>query len=187
MKQFSLTQAKNLRPVMMVLGLVILGDIWLRLSLDDLDNQRSWQPEARSAESLKRLTSQRAAAIITALEQYDAAQVESSSQTAGADSSVPENQAGQEGDVDQLYIGSLRFRLLGVFSRGERFAVLQQRDAAQNDKSELRKVEIGDIIDDYMVVGIDIDRVQMDTEDGRQVVLMLFSKSQSNEINNTKK
>ena len=39
MKQFSLTQAKNLRPVMMVLGLVILGDIWLRLSLDDLDNQ----------------------------------------------------------------------------------------------------------------------------------------------------
>ena len=27
-------------PVMMVLGLVILGDIWLRLSLDDLDNQR---------------------------------------------------------------------------------------------------------------------------------------------------
>ena len=100
MKQFSLTQAKNLRPVMMVLGLVILGDIWLRLSLDDLDNQRSWQPEARSAESLKRLTSQRAAAIMKALEQYDVVQVESSSQTTSADSSALENQARQEGPTE---------------------------------------------------------------------------------------
>jgi hypothetical protein len=187
MKGLSFSQFKELAPVIAGLCILMLLDMTLRLSLEDREGQRPWKPAASTPAALKRLTSKDAVAIMTALGQYDTPQVESAQSATDANTVSAEQQAKQEGNLDQLYVGQLRFRLVGVFSRGERFAVLQQRDVTQNSKPELKKVEIGDTLNDYMVVGIDIDRVQLDTEDGRQVVLMLFSKSQPNDVNNLKK
>ena len=82
-------------------------------------------------------------------------------------------QAQQSGRLDFLYIGPLRYQLLGIFTKQRDVAVLKQQNI-ETEATEIVNLQQGQQLGDYRVAQIQPTRIHFVANDQRQISLQLF-------------
>lgn len=80
----------------------------------------------------------------------------------------------QQGKLNELNSGEYRFRLTGVFKQQQMFAVVKKNNLL-NEQQELISINVGSKLADYRVTEIGDTQVKIEAEDGRTILLMLFT------------
>lgn len=89
-----------------------------------------------------------------------------------------EEQAQQRGLLQQLWIGDLRYRLVGIFSvqhDSQHFAVLSAQEGNSSQQAS-RQLTVGNELSGYLVTEISTTSIVLQSQDGRSITLRLFEK-----------
>ena len=161
---------KILIPCWLVLLIVIFFDISTRLTNIEIKQSLPWQVADQAKSGAFSLNQEQAKAIAEAINNYE---VSSEIETAVDNTMSEAEQRAQQGDLNQLFSGNKRYRLIGIFDNNERFAVIKQLDVTVNTE-KLIKVTIADSLQDYKVTKILANKVILNSGDKREITLFLY-------------
>lgn len=166
---------KALLPIWALLLLFALLDSSMRLNTADINNLEHWQAKVPAVAAMQMLSQEQAEQITSGINKYE---VEAQSAAIPAEKNTgmsDAEKAAQQGKLNQLYAGDLRFRLMGVFAQNGHFAVLLRKDLS-GDTQQLLKVQAGELLENYKISKILANKVLLEADDGRQISLTLFKK-----------
>jgi len=165
----SFTQ-KVFLPLWAVLIFFIFVDISTRLTQFETKKNSNWKMETVSENAALLLSKEQANKIIADINDF---QVDPEDEL-GADIMSEAEQLAQQGSLSELFSGSIRYRLVGIFDKGERFAVIQQHDTANNEQ-ELIKLSVLESLKNYKITKILANKVTLTSNDNRQISLYLYN------------
>jgi len=169
----SLTQ-KIFLPLWGILTAFILVDITTRLTNYETSDNSRWKIESASENNGLMLNQEQELLIINAINNYEITTVVDNASTNDRMSSA--EQLAQHGDLSQLYAGKIRYRLVGIFDKKERFAVIEQMDTSVNEKKLIRISTLANI-QNYKITKIAANKVLLISTDHREISLYLYQKS----------
>ncbi|MFT5812278.1 MAG: hypothetical protein ACI9VT_000012 [Psychroserpens sp.] len=161
--------AKALLPLWAILVLLALLDITTRLQVAPSASQKAWQLSDSQITKGVQITAGRAMAINLAIDKYEQASALAPTQYQMSNA----EQLAQEGDLEQLYSGDMRYRLVGIFKQQSAFAVIEQEHLRTNEK-ENNKVTLQSTLNDYQVNEILSNKIVLMSKEKRQVTLYLY-------------
>ena len=163
---------KKLIPVWLGIVVLIVFDISTRLTKSELKETQFWELEKADEEFSIEASKNEIDEIIAALNAY---QVEDGNTPLDSDIMSEQDQESQSGNLNQLWAGTNRYRLVGIFNKLKRFAVLQEKSTS-TDEQKILKVGIGDSIQNYKVMDINANKVLITGSNNRSITLFLYKK-----------
>jgi len=175
-KYSSVLNTKALLPLWLGIIVVILFDMIIRLTNLPTYETATWQSNNIAVGKKRYLSGNQAKAIISGINNFEknALAVNNKDQN-----TLQTNELNQQGDLNQLYAGNFRYRVIGIFKEKAFFAVIQQHNLKTKER-KLIQVGISESINNYQVIKIMANKVLLTSTDNRQVNLFLYK-------NNTKK
>lgn len=170
---------KQYVPVWLFLLILIMIDLNARFNIQPASAQNNWQLNEQLITPRVHLQQQDSDLILAALNPFEQDQVNDISVSTSLAAMSLAQQAQQQGLLSQLYVGNLRYRLVGVFTDHAGFAVLQQTNITNAEKT-LVKVKAGDMLNQYQVNNILSNQVTI-TSDTRNISLDLYKKQLASE------
>jgi len=164
---------KQFMPLWLIITLLILLDISTRLTSYETEQNDTWKIASASKNVGFYLDQAQGKLIKSSIDAYQAAELETKSKANIGMSEA--DQLAQQGDLSQLYAGNIRYRLVGIFDKSGRFAVIQQLNIAENE-NKLIKVAMTESLQGYQVTEILSNKVILRSNDNRQVSLFLYKK-----------
>lgn len=161
---------KSLIPLWFLLAVLAAFDIGNRINNNKAEVNSTWQLEPLNEKLTINLDNDQANEIITAINQYELTQLDEE-QPANIMSDADQNN--QKGNLDEFYSGELRYRLIGVFDKNERFAVLKEFNVSTNQNT-LKKITKFERIKNYQVTDILANTLILQSEDDRIITLFLY-------------
>lgn len=162
---------RALWPIWLLLIIVIILDLKYRFANHLSNDNNDWQIETNQVVLAQVLSPEEAKIIAEILSEYDIAKEQVSAPKSTTLSEA--EQAAQQGRINQLYSGDLRFRLVGIFTQQQNFAVLSGKDLASSTDKVL-KVKVDEKLGEYLITAILANEIQLLAEDKRQITLKLF-------------
>jgi hypothetical protein len=175
---FSITE-KQFLPIWGVLIIVMVTDVTTRLNTENISSEDKWQITDNAATTMTNLQQQETDDILTALTAYEVAEVDNKDSSSTIEGMSAAEQAEQQGLLGQLYIGDLRYRLVGVFTDKMSFAILQQKNIVSGEQV-LIKVKANDMLKHYKVEKILTNQVII-TSNTHNISLDLYKKQLASE------
>lgn len=164
---------KALLPIWALLIFLALLDINTRLISAPIEAGNHWQTATLQQSRVQRLKQVQAKQIISNINDYESEpEIVATAQTEQTLSEA--EQAAQLGDLNQLYAGNIRFRLMGIFANNGHFAVLLRKNFSENTQ-ETVKVQVGESLKSYKLSTILANKLLLEAADGRQISLNLFN------------
>jgi hypothetical protein len=157
-------------PVWGILAVFILLDITTRLINYETKDNSQWKLQSISKDTILTLQAEQAESIIKMINNY---QTTPEIQTHTNQTMSEAEQLAQQGSLNQLYAGNIRYRLVGIFDKNEPFAVIQQLDVSTNEQS-LVKVKVLERLKNYKITKIFPDKVTLESDNNGQVTLFLY-------------
>lgn len=162
----------------------------LLIGMFDFSHRLSITTDDASARSVKasvanryptRLTDEQLQALTTLVERYkltddktnNSEQAEQAANKNKLKGLPQAEQAKQSGKLDFLYIGSMRYQLLGIFTKKRDVAVLKQHNI-ETDEINMVNLQQGQQLGEYRVEHIQPTSIHFISTNQRQISLMLF-------------
>lgn len=168
-------------PVWVLLVFFILLDITTRLTNYEIKSSNNWKITSFDENAGLKLNQAQADIIIKNINNYQKTSKNETETSVNKTMSAAE-QLAQQGRLSQLYSGDMRYRLVGIFNKSERFAVIQQLDTSM-DKQKLLKVNVLENLQNYKITKILANKVILNSNDNRQISLYLYKKQDKSQIN----
>jgi hypothetical protein len=157
-------------PLWGILVISITLDITTRLINYETQDNSQWKLQSINKAPILTLQAEQAESIIKLLNNYQTAP---EIQTNTNQTMSEAEQLAQQGSLNQLYAGNIRYRLVGIFDKNEPFAVIQQLDVLKNEQS-LVKVKVLERLKNYKITKIFPDKVTLESDNDSQVTLFLY-------------
>ncbi|MFT5813786.1 MAG: hypothetical protein ACI9VT_001544 [Psychroserpens sp.] len=157
-------------PLWGLLVVFILLDITTRLINYETKDNSQWKLKSISKETILTLQAEQVASIIKMLNNY---QTTPEIHTHTHQTMSEAEQLAQQGSLNQLYAGNIRYRLVGIFDKNEPFAVIQQLDVLTNEQN-LVKVNVLERLKNYKVTKIFPDNVTLKSDNNGKITLFLY-------------
>jgi len=157
-------------PLWGILVVFILLDITTRLINYETKDNTHWQLKSISKETILTLQAEQAERLIKMINNY---QTTPEIHTHTHQTMSEADQLAQQGSLNQLYAGNIRYRLVGIFDKNEHFAVIQQLDVSTNEQS-LVKVNVLERLKNYKITKIFPNKVTLESDNNGQVTLFLY-------------
>lgn len=170
---------KHFFPVWIFLIIMVMFDLNTRFNTQSNSAQSNWQISEQLITPKGHLQQQDADIILAGFKKFEQNQANKINQPTKLAAMSLAEQANQQGLLSQLYIGNLRYRLVGVFTDDEAFAVLQQTDIT-NAEQTLVKVKAGDMLNQYQVKQINSNQVTIHSN-SQIISLDLYKKQLASE------
>lgn len=149
---------------------IIFLDISTRLTYMETKQNLPWKVASEAKNEMLTLSQAQAEEIATAISHFEiSSEVESKVNNTMSEA----EQLAQQGDLQQLFAGDKRYRLVGIFDKSERFAVIQQLDTTLN-KQELIKVTAAERLQGYEITKIFANKATLTSDDKREITLFLY-------------
>ncbi|PCH94198.1 MAG: hypothetical protein COB83_12250 [Gammaproteobacteria bacterium] len=161
-------------PLWAVLIIFVLVDVSVRLTNYEIKNKDNWKITSVDESADLKLSQEQAKTIIKNINNFEVTTEPSTESDEDRAMSAAE-QLTQQGDLSQLYAGNIQYRLVGIFDKNGRFAVIQQFDTTVNEKKLIR-VSALDSLQNYKITKILADKVILNSDDDRQISLHLYKK-----------
>jgi len=167
----SVTQ-KVFLPLWAVLILFVFFDISTRLTQFETKKSSNWKIESVSTDNALILSQEQANSIIADINNFQVTpetEVETNVNKATSEA----EQLAQQGSLGELFAGNIRYRLVGIFDKGERFAVIQQHDISNNEQ-KLIKLSVLEHLKNYQITKVLANKITLISNDNRQISLYLY-------------
>ncbi|WP_448246068.1 hypothetical protein [Thalassotalea agariperforans] len=162
--------SKVLYPLLVCIVILILFDITTRLSIGEANEQTSWESDNIKPPDYLKVSPQQAKKIITIINNYEQAEIINANKVKGMSEA---EKLAQQGDLDKIYVGDMRYLLVGIFKEAQAFAVVQQQNVKTRE-NKLIQITISDKLDIYQVNEILANKVILQSDDGRRIDLFLY-------------
>ena len=166
---------KALLPIWGLLIASSLLDVSARLSTQEVSTGGLRQTDLLQQTHVQKLSQPQAKQISSTITHFEAEPALIEAVETQQNMSEAE-QLAQQGKLNQLYAGDLRFRLIGIFAKNGYFAVLSRKDIA-TDSQALIKVQVDEQLGNYKIGRILANQLQLEADDGRKISLHLFKKN----------
>jgi hypothetical protein len=170
---YSLTSKVHL-PLWTGLLILIAVDLITRINVTPVQQNKPWEDEKATRVIADYISEAEATKISFAINNYE---VQSSLDEVPGDNypSVTEQNA-QQGDMHELFSGEMRYRLMGIFKKSTAFAVIEQENLLTNEQ-KIIKITLSSSLNNYQVNDISANKVIFSSQEGRQVSLYLYNKT----------
>ena len=171
---------KQFLPIWLLCIILVIIDASSRLNFAAGEQDNNWQIAQSEMSTKAFLLQQDLDKILAGLADYDI-ETKADSKTANTSQGMSaEEQAKQQGQLEQLYIGNLRYRLVGIFADSKIFAILKQKNINTNEES-LVKVAVNDKLQRYKVTKILVNQVLLTSDSNQNITLDLYKKQLASE------
>ncbi|MBL0710077.1 MAG: hypothetical protein JJV99_03520 [Colwellia sp.] len=171
----SVTQ-KEFIPLWFILVVLVFIDISTRLTEFKTKKNTHWALAEATENAGLILNKEQADSIISAIDNYQITP-EKEAGNINNTMSAAEQQA-QQGSLSELFSGTIRYRLVGIFDKNERFSVIQQYDISTNEQ-KLIKLSVLEHLKNYQITKILANKVTLTSTDNRQISLYLYTQAQA--------
>jgi len=179
-KLFLSVTDKQFLPIWLLLIVVMIIDVTTRLNTAQVNSAKNWEISENIITTRAHLSPQDTNDILAAFAGYDVDVKDETSSAMKMDGMSAEAQAEQQGRLAQLYVGNLRYRLMGVFADKVSFAILQQKDIVSGEQI-LVKVKTSDTLRHYQVEKILANQVIITSTTNKKISLDLYKKQLASE------
>ena len=170
----SVTQ-KEIFPLWLMLAVLVFIDISTRLTEFETKKNTNWKLAEATENAGLILNKEQADSIISEINSYQVTPEHEKGANINNTMSETE-QLAQQGSLSELFSGTIRYRLVGIFDKNERFTVIQQYDISTNEQ-KLIKLSVLEHLKNYQITKILANKVTLTSTDNRQISLYLYTQA----------
>jgi len=170
----SVTQ-KEIFPLWLMLAVLVFIDISTRLTEFETKKNTHWALAEATEKTGLILNKEQADSITSAIDSYQVTPEHEKGANINNTMSEAE-QLAQQGSLSELFSGTIRYRLVGIFDKNERFSVIQQYDISTNEQ-KLIKLSVLEHLKNYQITKILANKVTLTSTDNRQISLYLYTQA----------
>ncbi len=162
-------------PLLLALTIFMVVDVITRINMTIMPQSKPWRDENTTKVMIEKITATQTAMISDAINHYKIEKNSDIARVATLLSTAEQN--AQQGDLEQLFSGDMRYRLMGVFKEKHAFAAIQQKNLLSEEEKTI-KVTLSSSLNNYQVDDISANKVTFSSQQGLQVALYLYNKTQ---------
>jgi len=164
-----------LYPVLVGLFMLIVFDISTRLINTETAKPLIWKSDNDNTQINEKLrfNQEQADAINHALNNYEQETLATTNTNTNGQAISEAEKLAQQGNLNQLYAGDFRYRLVGVFKEKISFAIIQQYNV-KTKVQQLIKLKQTEHINNYQISTILANSVLLKSSNKRQIKLFLY-------------